>query len=57
MKLFELPHLAGRAPPKIAAPCLPQIRAGERIEAARRVEAGGEFIGERLIVNKTVAAG
>src|ERR1700688_508703 len=31
MKLFELPHLAERAPAKIAAPCLPQIRAGERI--------------------------
>jgi len=41
MKLFELPHLAERAPAKIAAPRLPQIRAGERIEASRRVDPRG----------------
>jgi hypothetical protein len=36
IKLFELPHLAGRAPAKIAAPRLPQIGVGERIESCRR---------------------
>src|SRR6202166_5162762 len=38
MKLFELPHLAERAPAKIAAPRLPQTSVGDRIEAARREE-------------------
>src|ERR1700687_3252122 len=56
MKFFELPHLAGRAPAKIAAPRLPQIRVGSRIEATRRIEAGSEFIGKPLIVNKAVGA-
>src|SRR4030088_3273098 len=49
MKLLEVPHLAGRAPAKIAAPRLPQIRAGERIEAARCVEARGYLMGASLV--------
>ena len=30
---------------------------GDRLKAARRVEAGGEFVGERLVVNKAVCVG
>src|SRR5260370_23104875 len=56
IKLFELPHFAERAPPKIAVPRVSQIGVGDGLEAARRIEAGSEFIGERLIVNKAVGA-
>src|ERR1700687_5985745 len=33
-----------------------QIHTGNLLEAARRIEAGSEFVGERLIVNKAVGA-
>src|SRR5229473_5096012 len=56
MKLFELPHLAGRAPAKIAAPRLPQIRVGDRIEAALRVEARGQLMGQALVLDEAVLA-
>src|ERR1700726_202743 len=57
MKLFELPHLAERSPVKIAAPRLPQIRAGERIEAARRVEPRGYLMGQALVLDEALLAG
>src|SRR5260221_14374444 len=57
MKLFELPHLAIGSPTQIAVAGVLQIHAGNLLEAPRRVEAGSEFIGERLIVNKAVVAG
>ena len=57
MKLFELPHLAIGSPAQIAVAGVLQIHAGNLLEATRRVEAGSEFIGERLIVNKAVGAG
>src|ERR1700687_5496943 len=34
-----------------------QIHTGNLLEATRRIEAGSELIGERLIVNKAVGAG
>src|ERR1700736_2142595 len=57
MKLFELPHLAIGSPAEIAVAGILQIHAGNLLEAARRIEAGSEFIGERLVVNKAVCAG
>src|ERR1700716_2394524 len=54
MKLFELPHLAIGSPTQIAVAGVLQIHAGNLLEAMRRVEAGSQFIGERLIVNKAV---
>src|SRR5258708_34993358 len=54
MKLFELPHLAERAPAKIAAPRLPQTGVGDRIEAARREEPRGQLVGQTLVLAKTV---
>src|SRR6266404_1879264 len=57
MKLFELPHLAIGSPTKIAVAGVLQIHTANLLEATRRIEAGGEFIGERLIVNKAVCAG
>ena len=56
MKLFELPHLAERAPAQVTAPRLPQIRPGERIEAARRVEPRGHLMGQALVLHEAVLA-
>src|SRR6195256_2885979 len=56
MKLFELPHLAIGSPTQIAVAGVLQIHAGNLIEAARRIEAGSEVIGERLLVHKAVVA-
>src|SRR5258707_2321633 len=56
MKLFELPHLAIGSPPQIAVAGVLQIHSRDLLEATRRVEARGQFIGERLIVNKAVCA-
>src|ERR1700726_5134377 len=57
MKLLELPYLAIGSPTQIAVAGVLQIHAGNLLEAACRVEAGSEFIGERLIVKKAVRAG
>ena len=57
IELIELPHLPVGAPTQIAVAGVPQIHLGNRLEAARRVEARGQFVGERLIVNKAVGAG
>src|ERR1700736_3934477 len=57
MKLFELPHLAMGSPTQIAVAGVLQIHPGDLLEATRRVEAGSQFIGERLIVHKAVGAG
>jgi hypothetical protein len=56
MKLFELAHLAIGSPTQIAGAGVLQIHTGDLLEATCRVEAGGQFIGERLIVNKAVGA-
>src|SRR5258708_9328539 len=57
MKLFELPNLAIGSPTQIAVAGVLQIHTGNLLKATRRVEAGSEFIGERLIVNKAIGAG
>src|SRR6187200_934793 len=56
MELIELPHLSVGAPAQIAGPGLPQIGVCECREAARRVEAGSELVGERLVVNEAIRA-
>src|ERR1700687_3948872 len=56
MKLFELPDLAERAPANIAAPRLPQIRWGDRIEAARRAESRRQLMAQGLVLYETVVA-
>src|SRR3984893_6999965 len=56
MKLFELPHLAERAPAQVTAPRPPQIRVGDRNEAARRVEARGQLMGQALVLDEAVLA-
>ena len=56
IQLVELPHLAVGAPAQIAVAGVPQIHVRDLLEAARRVEARGEFVGERLVVNEAVGA-
>src|SRR3979409_480054 len=57
MQLFGCPPLATGSPTQIAVAGVLQIHTGNLLEAARRIEAGSEFIGERLVVNKAVGAG
>ena len=57
IQLVELPHLAIGSPAQIAVAGVPQIHMGNLLEATRRVEARGEFVGERLVVDKAVGAG
>src|SRR5262245_8896578 len=54
IQLIELAHLAVGSPTQIAVPGAPQIRMGDFLETTRRVEARGEVIGKRLIVDKAV---
>src|ERR1700680_3162847 len=43
MKLFELPHLAERAPAQVTAPRFPQAGVGDRLDAERAVEPRGHL--------------
>src|SRR5882724_11131376 len=54
MRLLELPYFALGTPSEIAAPGVPEIGMGGRLEATGRVEARGQFVGERLVVDKAV---
>ena len=56
MELLKLPHLAVGSPTQIAGPGLPQISVCDHLEAARGVKAGGQLVGERLVVDKAVCA-
>src|SRR6516164_7651453 len=54
IELIELPHLSVGSPSQIAGSGLPQISVCDRLEAARRVEAGSQLVGERLVVDEAV---
>src|SRR5262249_15328632 len=56
MELLELPHLSVGAPSQIAPPRVSQIVMRNLLEAARRVEAGSQLAGARLVVDKAVSA-
>src|SRR5262249_19732364 len=56
MELIELPHLSVGAPSQIAPPCVSQVEMGDLLEAARRIQAGGQLVGECLVVDKAVCA-
>jgi len=49
-----LPDLAVGTPAEVAVPGVVQIHVRDLLETTCRVEAGGEFVGERLIVDKAV---
>src|SRR3979490_3260107 len=57
MKLFELPHLAERAPAQVTVPGVPQTGVGESLNAARRVETGGQLMRQALVLYETVFTG
>src|ERR1700681_2781448 len=57
MKLFELPHLAERAPAQVTAPRFPQTCVRDRIKAARGEQPRGHLMGQALILNEPVFAG
>ena len=54
--LFELPHLAVGAPAQETVARLSQINVREIFETARLVEARGQFVGDRLILDEAVGA-
>src|SRR5215471_5990394 len=54
IQLVELLHFAIGSPTYIAMPRVPQVRARDLIEATSHVEARGDFVGDRLIVDKSV---
>src|SRR3984893_4405123 len=56
-RLVELSNLAIGSPAKVALTRLPQVEVRNLLEAARRVEARRQFVGERLVVDKAVGAG
>src|SRR5262249_24238109 len=56
MKLIELPDLSIGAPSQIAPPRVSQVEMCDLLESARRVKAGSQLVGERLVVNKALCA-
>ena len=56
IKLVELPRLAIGAPAQVTVARLSQINVREIFETARPVEARGQFVGDRLIVDEAVGA-
>src|SRR5215470_7187658 len=56
MKLIELPHLSVGAPSQVAPPRVSQVEMRNLLEATRRVKAGSQLVGERLVVDKAIGA-
>src|SRR6266851_8421362 len=57
IRLVELPHLPVGSPMEITVTGVPQIQVRELLEPTRRVKACGQFVSDRLIVNKAIGAG
>src|ERR1700733_1864849 len=56
IKLFELPHLAERAPAQVTVPRVPEAGVGDRSDAARRIEPRGQLMGQAFVLHETVLA-
>src|SRR6516164_2538220 len=56
MELLELPHLSVGSPSEIALPRVSQVEMRDLLEAAGRVKARGQLVGERLVVYEPVCA-
>src|SRR5262245_60845870 len=56
MELIELPHLAIGSPSEIAPPRVSQVEMCDFVQATRRVKAGSQLVGERLVVDEAVSA-
>ena len=57
IELIELPHLAVGTPERIARPRVAQVRRAGRLEPALQRKAAGQFVGQRLMVDKAIGAG
>src|ERR1700720_509980 len=57
IRLFKLANLPCGFPTEITVPGVSHVRMGDRFKTTRRVEARGQLVGERLIVDKAVGAG
>ena len=49
-----MPDLTVGSPTEVAVPGVLQIRVRDLLETSCRVEAAGEFVGERLVVDKAI---
>src|SRR5215831_19717857 len=56
MELIELPHLCIGSPSEVTPSCVSQVDMRDFLEAARRVKAGSQLIGERFVVDKVVVS-
>ena len=54
--LLQLPYLALGTPAQIAVPGIPEIRVGDRLEAACSIEPCGAFVGDALVLDEPVLA-
>jgi len=54
IELVELPYFAVSPPTEIAIPGFPQICVRDLVEASCRVEAGSNFVDNRLIVDESI---
>src|ERR1700730_14380231 len=54
IELLELPNLSVGSPAQVAIPRVPQIGRRDLLETARRVEASGKLVGNRLVVYEAV---
>ncbi len=52
-----MPDLAVGTPAQVAVPGVVQIHVRTFLKTTCRVEAAGEFVGERLVVDKVICAG
>src|SRR5258708_21822612 len=57
IRLVELPHLSDGPPTEITVAGIPQIQVRNLLEPTRRVKARGQFVSDRLIVNKAICTG
>ena len=56
IQFVELPHLAVSSPAGIASAGVLQIQTCYLLESTRRIEARGELVGERLVVDEAIVA-
>src|SRR5258705_10180447 len=57
IRLVELSHLPDGSPTKVAVAGVPKIQVRELLEPTRRVKARGQFVSERLNVDKAICTG
>src|ERR1700681_4379759 len=57
IRLIELPNLAVGTPAEGAVPGVAQRHVRDFLKTTCRVKAPGEFVGERLVVDKVICAG